>query len=212
FTQNDKIVSLLAAMRDRYACKKFQEGREIPPEQLSMILEAGRLAPSSFGLEHWHFFVSRTRATCAALYKACFSQENVKTASAIITVAVPTRQYYHPDSDFVRFRSERFPGGYQVFVDDYRPYWEYLERQGIVEEWARAQGYIAAAHMMIAAAGAGIDSCPIEGFQEPAVLAILGLNPRDWRISLVLPLGYRDEPVREKIRLSLDELVTESEI
>ncbi|WP_304222299.1 NAD(P)H-dependent oxidoreductase [Gracilinema caldarium] len=204
--------AVLSAMERRYACKRFDPEKKIPEQDLLLILEAGRLAPSSFGLEHWQFFVSRSQKTLDRFYDACFAQENIRTAAALISIAVRTASSFHPESDFVRSRSERFPGGYRVFVDEYRGYWDFLVKSGSIESWARAQGYIAATYMMTMAASLGIDSCAIEGYNEEAVLSILELPRSDWRISLLLPLGYRDEPVREKIRIPLNNLVTEKDL
>jgi nitroreductase len=207
--RNLNPLAVLSAMERRYACKRFDSSKKITQQDLDLILEAGRLSPSSFGLEHWHFFVSREQNILDRFYKACFAQENIRTCAALVTIAVPSAPAYHPESDFVRTRSERFPGGYPVFVDEYRPYWEFLAQNGSVEAWARAQGYIAAANMMTMAASLGIDSCAIEGYNEEAVLAILELPRKAWRISLLLPLGYRDEPLREKIRMPKESIVTE---
>jgi nitroreductase len=171
------------------------------------ILEAGRLSPSSFGLEHWAFYVARSRELKDTLFEACFGQENIKTASFVVAIAVRSARHYRPDADFVRARAERFPGGLGVFVDDYRGYWEYLEGAGLTDHWARAQGYIACANMMTEAAAVGVDSCAIEGYKEDAVIASLALDPLDWRISILVPFGYRDEEAREKIREPYDSVV-----
>lgn len=205
----DTARLILSAMERRYACKRFSVEKQISEEDLNLILEAGRLSPSSFGIEHWHFFVTRDKKILDRLYEACFAQENIRTAAALITIGVRTAPAYHPESDFIRSRSERFPGGYPQFVDEYRGYWDFLVQTGSVESWARAQGYIAAANMMTLAASLGIDSCAIEGYKEESVLAILQLPRRDWRVSLLVPLGYRDEPVREKIRMPKESIVTE---
>jgi nitroreductase len=207
--QGPGSLAVLSAMERRYACKRFDPAKKITPQDLNLILEAGRLSPSSFGLEPWHFYVSREEAKRNRLYEACFSQENIRTCSDLITIAVRTAPAYHPESDFVRSRAERFPGGYPVFIEEYRGYWEFLKQSGTIEAWARSQGYIAAANMMTMAASLGIDSCAIEGYKEEQVLAILELPRRDWRISLMLPLGYRDEPIREKIRMPKEFIITE---
>lgn len=200
---------VLAAIKRRYACKCFDRTQKISNQDLDLILEAGRLSPSSFGLEHWHFFVSREQAMLDRMYEACFAQENIRTCAALITIAVRTAPSYHPESDFVRSRAERFPGGYRAFIDEYRGFWEFLVQNGTIEAWARSQGYIAAANMMTMATSLGIDSCAIEGYKEEAVLTILELPRNDWRISLLLPLGYRDEPIREKIRMPKESIMTE---
>jgi len=192
--------AVLAAMAARYACKRFDPRRPIPEDQVQAILEAGRLSPSSFGLEPWRFIVSRGTAEKEALCRACFDQENLRTASLVVSIAVRSAPSYHPESDFVRQRAARFPGGYPVFVADYRPYWEYLNAAGELDAWARSQAYIALANMMTLAAALGLDSCAIEGFREDEVRRILGLKPEDWRPAILVPFGYRDEAVRAKIR------------
>ncbi|WP_240754624.1 nitroreductase family protein [Parasulfuritortus cantonensis] len=41
----------------RHACKEFDPARKIPAEDFDLILETGRLSPSSFGYEPWQFLV-----------------------------------------------------------------------------------------------------------------------------------------------------------
>lgn len=46
-----EFATLLQALKYRYATKKFDGTKAIPTEQFDNILEAARLAPTSFGLE-----------------------------------------------------------------------------------------------------------------------------------------------------------------
>ncbi|GAB1484919.1 NAD(P)H-dependent oxidoreductase [Treponema sp.] len=200
-------MSVLSAIQARYACKRFDTKRPVSDELRFSILEAGRLSPSSFGLEPWLFVIADDKKRKQELYSACFKQENLSTSDFVVSIAVRTEGFYEPSSDFIKQRSNRFPGGYPVFYDDYKPYWEYLKSESLLEHWARAQGYIASANMMTAAAELGVDSCPIEGYEEGKVLSILGLNPSDWRISILIPFGYRDEEIRPKIRESYESVV-----
>lgn len=199
--------SVLAAMERRYACKRFEPDRAVPEETLQLVLGSGVLSPSSFGLEHWRFLVADSMGRKAAIGAACLGQEQVSGASFVVTILVRDEAAYDPDSDFVRSRGARFPGGLAIFDPDYRPWWEKLRREGSLRSWARAQGYIAAANMMTEAAAAGLDSCPIEGFDEAALLVALGYDPSEWIPSLVLAFGYGAEPRREKIRESLESMV-----
>ena len=43
-------------IRDRYSCKRYGEKR-VPPEQLTAILEAGRVAPTAKNLQEQHVYV-----------------------------------------------------------------------------------------------------------------------------------------------------------
>ena len=225
--------AFLEAMKRRFACKLY-DGQALPREIEDYILDCGRLSPSSFGLEHWKFFVNSAsiaggasgagpastgagaggpvRAATGtpvrdALYDACFAQDAVKTAGMVVAILVHRAADYEPDSVFARQRSERFPGGHPVFRDDYKGYYEFLAAEGRIEEWARAQAYIACANMMTGAAAAGIDSCAIEGYREADVLAAFGAAPVEWRVGIVAVFGRAAEPPREKIREPLSKLV-----
>jgi len=198
--------AFLETMRRRYACKRFDRS-PLGPELEGYLLECGRLSPSSFGLEPWRFVaVSDRRLIEGGLYAACFRQEAVGSASLVVAFLARRAAAYEPDSGFVRSRSMRFPGGHPVFRDDYIGYYEFLEREGRLEHWARAQCYIACANMLTGAAAAGLDSCPIEGFDEGLLLGALGEETGEWIAGLAAAFGRRDEEPRKKIRAPLAEL------
>ncbi len=48
---------LTAALNWRYATKKFDRERKIPAEQWALLEQSLVLAPSSYGLQPWRFFV-----------------------------------------------------------------------------------------------------------------------------------------------------------
>lgn len=54
-------TTLLDALKKRFACKRYNPEEHISDEAFNTILEAGRLSPSSFGLEPWKFLVIETR-------------------------------------------------------------------------------------------------------------------------------------------------------
>ncbi|HAF85325.1 MAG TPA: NAD(P)H-dependent oxidoreductase [Sphaerochaeta sp.] len=199
-------MTFLEAMQNRFACKLYSD-KKIAEEDLLTILEYGRLSPTSFGLELWSFHVVEKPSLRKSLYTACFGQESVLTAPLSIVTLSRAQAYLDPDGPLVKERGSRFPGSLSDFVEDYRPYYDFLREQGRLEGWSRSQGYLAVANMMTGAADLGIQSCAIEGFDEDLVLAILGLDREDWTVSMVIPFGYPGEPVRPKIRASLASLV-----
>jgi nitroreductase len=199
----------LSVMTRRFACKLFDQSSSLSDEDAAFILECARLSPSSFGIEHWHFYAVRSRAKITSLRAACFDQDAVGTASLAVVAVCRKGSAYRPDSAFIASRGSRFPGGLKVFVDDYRGYFEYLDSAGLTDSWARAQCYIPCANMMTGAAAAGIDSCAIEGFDDGKVLDLLGLDPELWQTAIVTVFGHAasDEP-REKIRMAAREIIT----
>jgi len=196
----------LETMRRRYACKRFGKGKKLAEATIRYILECGRLSPSSFGLEPWHFVAVASPEKIASLGDACFAQEAVSSSACAVVILVRREAAFEIDAPFLKSRSERFPGGYGVFLDDYRNYHSFLSGEGRILEWSRAQSYIACANMMTGASFIGLDSCAIEGFDEEKVLALLGKDAAFWAAGLVVAFGERDESVRQKIREPIDSI------
>ena len=55
-------------IRERYSCKKF-DGRQVGPEQLREILEAGRLAPTAKNLQEQKIYVIQSKEGLAKIDK-----------------------------------------------------------------------------------------------------------------------------------------------
>ncbi|HNQ96932.1 MAG TPA: nitroreductase family protein [Treponemataceae bacterium] len=206
----DTRDSFLSVMKRRYACKLYDTTHSLSRDTLAFIMEAGRLSPSSFGLEHWHFWVLTSDNSLSLISEACFSQDAVATSPAVVCIMCRQAHVYAPSSPFVAERASRFPGGLLVFLADYSSYYAYLETEGITNQWARSQCYIAAANLMSAAASCDVDSCPIEGFDNRKVLSTLSLDPNIWQTGLIVSLGYGkpDEADRLRIRMNSEDIVT----
>lgn len=195
---------LLDIFHRRYACHAFQPERPMPREDIDFILEAGRLSPSSFGLEQWKFVVLTRPAETAALQEACFNQLQVGSASCVVVILAKVADL-DPDSAYVsQLMAREYPGdALAPAMENYRQFHAMTD----VPAWSITQCHIAAANMMTAAAAIGIDSCAIGGFIPAAVNSLLGLDGERYAIALILPFGYCSEPAPEKQRLPLAELV-----
>ncbi|GAA9660459.1 hypothetical protein HpHCM55_14860 [Helicobacter pylori] len=71
-------------------------------------------------------------------------------------------------------------------------------------DWASKQTYIQMANMMMAAAMLGIDSCPIEGYDQEKVEDYLEekgyLNTAEFGVSVMASFGYRNQEITPKTR------------
>jgi nitroreductase len=198
--------AFLSFMESRYACKLFDRDRMPGPELVDFLVECVRLSPSSFGLEPTKLIAVSDPLLRSRLAEACGGQDPVATAPLLLVFLAPRPEAYAPDSAFVRGRAERFPGGLGVFRADYEGYYEFLRREGRLEDWARAQSYIGLANAMTGGAAAGLDSCAIEGFGEQEALAALELPSASWMLCLMAAFGYRAEARRERYRLAADQM------
>lgn len=94
-------------LAERWSPRGFDPARPVTHEQLVMLFEAARWAPSSLNLQPWHFIVAQRHEEIAfARMLACINEGNRAWASnaaiLIITVAsmlrredVPNRHAYH---------------------------------------------------------------------------------------------------------------------
>ena len=71
----DIMDKLSLAFEFRHACKRFDQSKKISHAEIEVILDAGRLSPSSFGLEPWHFVVVDNTDIKAQLRAACYDQD-----------------------------------------------------------------------------------------------------------------------------------------
>ncbi|HKL85408.1 MAG TPA: NAD(P)H-dependent oxidoreductase [Treponemataceae bacterium] len=199
----------ISLMNNRFACKKFDTNKKLDKKEIDFILECARLSPSSFGLEHWHFFAVTSPHVISQLYEVCFQQEAVLTAPFIVISVFRKNDTYAPNSPFITERGSRFPGGLDIFVDDYKGYYAYLSEKGALNNWAKSQCYIPCANMMTGAIAAGIDSCAIEGFDNNGVISVLGLDSSIWETGIITVFGFSaEENIRTKIRMPREEIIS----
>lgn len=186
----------------RHACKIFDENRAISDSEWAQILEAGRLAPSSLGLEPWEFELIENKNLREKLRGASWGQAQITSASKLLIIYAKISDLA-PNSDYIfRMVSRRMDKNQDAHKAYMGAVNSVLEQVGLAPNlvfgWAKAQCFLSAMNMMNAAAFLGIDSCPIEGFVERDVNEILGVNPNIKRVALILPFGYRIQEQKPK--------------
>lgn len=198
------------AMDFRHACKVFDENKKISDEDLHYILEAGRKSPSSFGMEAWKFLVITNEELKAKLRPACWNQVQITSCSHLVVILAGINSI-RPQSGIPlkRFARREMPQDkLEFYLNLYASHLEdTLRNDENIYAWTARQTFIAAGNMMTAAAVKGIDSCPIEGFDKDKVEEILALDKNQYRLTLILPLGYRINPQSTQLRLPFEEVV-----
>ncbi|MDD5406392.1 MAG: NAD(P)H-dependent oxidoreductase [Sulfurovaceae bacterium] len=199
------ISQLLEVLHFRHACKLFDNDKKISKENLNFILESARLAPSSFGMEHWRFIVIKNQELKKILKPFCWDQAQITTCDALIAIVakhklVSTPSYY--EAMFARKGIDA--DATQAYIKKYANYIHVLPS---IKAWSEKQCYIAASNIMNYSAMIGIDSCPIEGFERENVEKVLGIDDSKESMPLFVALGYRTNLQTPKHRLPLDEIV-----
>lgn len=83
-------TTVLQQLQWRYATKKFDPNRKIPVDLWQTLLQSLVLAPSSFGLQPWKFYVIETPALRQALLPHTWNQRQVVDASHLVVFAIKT--------------------------------------------------------------------------------------------------------------------------
>lgn len=208
---------ILAAFEYRRATREYDPTRTISAADFDFILELGRLSPSSVGSEPWKFLVIQNKALREALKSVAWGMTaQVDAASHIVAILAKKNLRY--DSPFMRESMIR-RGLDEAQIQAALPRYEKLQRHDMgtldneraLFDWACKQTYLALANMMTGAAMAGIDSCPIEGFDYTAVNRILSkaglFDPAEWGVSVMATFGYRAGDIKPRARRSKEEVV-----
>ncbi|MBH0159586.1 MULTISPECIES: NAD(P)H-dependent oxidoreductase [Fictibacillus] len=215
-----KKQEILEAFQFRHATKEFDPEKKISDEDFEFILETGRLSPSSFGFEPWRFVVIQDPELREQLKPVSWgAQKQLPTASHYVVMLARTAEDMMYDSEYIEHMKkdvknlpkeayDAISGFYKTFLEsDFK----LLGNDRAMVDWAAKQVYIALGNMMTAAAQIGIDSCPIEGFDQEKVQAILEkegvLQGGNFEVAVMVGFGYRVNEPRPKVRQDMSDVV-----
>jgi nitroreductase len=186
-------MELLESLQWRYATKKMN-GDKIPQDKLDRILEATRLAPSSYGLTPYQVIVVEDQELKEQLVPACYGQTQLSDSSAVLVFAT----WDTIDNESVDEYMNNMATQRNLPIDMLEQFGGMVKAtlSSMTEEqktiWAQKQAYIGLGFSLVASALEEIDSTPMEGFIPSKVDEVLGLKELGLKSTLVLPLGYRD--------------------
>ncbi len=186
--------ALIRQLEWRYATKKFDATRKISKEDWATLERALVLAPSSFGIQPWKFFVVDDPATRAKLKAAGWNQSQFTDASHLVVFAIKkdlsaadVERFIRRIVDVRKVTPASLDGYKQMMIGTLA-----TPRPGFdVNTWSTKQTYIALGFFLSAAAMLNIDACPMEGFDAAKFDEILGLSKQGYGSVVVATAGYR---------------------
>ena len=219
-TQIQTRSVILDALQFRHATKKFDPTKRVSDEDFAVILEAGRLSPSSYGFEPWKFLVVQNPELREKLRPVAWGAQNsLNGASHFVILLARKGAEVRYDADYITRIMTEVQGLSAETAEQKRASFEHFQREDFkllesdraLFDWAGKQTYIALANMLTAAALLGIDSCPIEGFNREGVEKVLQeaglLDPAHFGVSVMASFGYRGREAQPKTRQPLEAVV-----
>lgn len=206
------LNGFIQALEWRYATKQFDPAKRIDEPVVQRLLDVLRLSPSSFGLQPWRFLVISDPALRARLQPHAWNQSQITDASHLVVLCGRNSM----DADYINSFIERTASERQIpaqSLDGYRqmmlsclPMMQGEKGQA----WMTHQVYLALGFLMSAAAAAGVDSCPMEGFSREDFDRELGLTGSEFGSRVLCALGYRSASdsyaTAKKVRFELAEV------
>ena len=186
-------MSLIDKLNWRYATKRMN-GTKVPQDKVDRILEAIRLAPTSFGLQGFKVIVIENEELREQIFNSACQQPQIKEASHILVFAANKKVTQEQVDEYMQLTAttrgipvETLNGFKAMFAGIVAG----TAEQNFV--WTARQAYIAFGVGIAAAALEDVDATPMEGFSNEALDKILGLSEQNLGSTTILTLGYRDE-------------------
>jgi len=212
---------IINAFQFRHATKEFDPTKTVSDEDMDFILDTANLTPSSFGFEPWHFIVVQNKDLRELLKPVAWGAPlKLDTASHFVLGLSMKASMTKWDSDYIRSMMKDVKQLPEDVIETYSKFYrEFQERDFDLNtdkklfDWSSKQTYIALGNMMTSAALTGIDSCPIEGFHQEKVEALLkdkfGVDTDKYGLSYMVAFGYRKAaPEFPKSRRDKEDIVT----
>ena len=191
-----------SAIAQRRAIKSFKT-TPIGPDLLKRLVELTVAAPSSYNIQDWRIVLVQDDAQKTALSEAAYGQQQIVQAPVTFVFAASASVGL---GDLTPIYEQGMQTG--AWTEGTVDYFKKAIPQGQAalgekrREYAVKDAIIAATHLMLAAESLGLSTCPMNGWVEEKVKAVIGAaGDEDLAIALLVPVGYAEEPRKNPGRL-----------
>lgn len=208
-------MQLTELIKTRQSVRKYSD-KEIPPEVLRKILEAGHLAPSWMNVQSWKFIVVQNQETKDMLSKLACKQPHVRNCQTLI-VCVADMNAWSKEEFTKLMRGKGVADAAIENIMSMPAYYPPVISEEMVKLRSVEQLTYAVSYMMLEAESYDVRSCIIGAIENELtgydtdfsreVKTRLGLSDKDI-IATMITLGYEEAPKPTvKSRKAFDEVV-----
>ena len=186
----------------RRSVKKFDPDHVMTEDEITRLMEAVILTPTSFNIQNWRFVLITDQEVKNQVRQKGYDQAQFSDCSVLVVICGDRNAYNQdPDRYWAAAPAEARAAVVPMIKGVYGSS-ETLRR----DENFRSGG-LAGQTMMLAVREMGYDSCPMVGFDFEGVADIIKL-PDDHDIIMAVTIGKALEPARERAgQLPLDDVV-----
>lgn len=198
-------MDVLKAIAGRRSIHHFDPEHVMPADDVAMLLDLARMAPTAFNIQHCRFVHPTDPQLRQRLRAASFDQSQVTDASLLVIICADVQAWRKQPERYCSHLPEDRRDLVVTMIKGYYAGREQDQR----DECMRSCG-IAAQTLMIAARGLGYESCPMDGFDFDVVADLIDL-PDDHLISMFVAIGKPLAPAHPRGgKLSRSEVIVEN--
>lgn len=206
-----KQKEILDLLNARYTTKVYDRSKKVSNEDIEVLVESLRLAPSSMGLQPWHFFVVSSEEMLQSFSEVALgdNEKKVRDCSHLFVLAAKKRiDKAHLEKYADSMDKARGTHLAEIIKNRYGKYLKLLKFGWLVgrdneKNYHRQQVYLALGFLTYTAGLLGVQSTILGGMNFRAVDRILGLRERGLRSVVAVSVGYAssEEPKEAKIKV-----------
>ncbi|MCF1422903.1 NAD(P)H-dependent oxidoreductase [Mangrovimonas futianensis] len=188
-------MALLDDLKWRYATKKYNPSKRVSEEKIDKIIEAARLAPSSYGIQPVRVVCVSNQEIKKYMVPVAWNQRIIADCSHVLVFAAWDN--YTPERVTNMFdvttNEREIPQGsaFGSNTDNIANSHYKMSTEETIRDTER-QACIAFGLAIAQAAELKVDATPMGGFDKFALDDMLGLNEKGLKSVYLLALGYRE--------------------
>jgi putative NAD(P)H nitroreductase len=184
-------MDVIQAIKERRSINFFEPGRELSDEKIKELIELAKLAPSSMNLQPWRIVVVKDHERKKVLRQCSNNQPKVEEASAVLIMVADPGSIEETIDVVLKswvdlgYMKPEMVEMYQGMIRGLYDTADSLKRKF----FAVKNTSLLAMNIMITAKGLGLETHPMDGFDEDCIKKEFNI-PNDKIIPMLITVGY----------------------
>jgi len=209
------MKNLQQALQWRYATKRMN-GEKIDQSLIHEIIHAAQMAPSSLGLQPFNIIHLKSDEVKNAIYNSACKQPQVLECDSLLLFAAWENNYIAKVDNYIDLIAQTRNVSHESLADFKKGILNFIGTKDEPElyHWASKSAYISLGFALVSAAIHGVDTTPMEGFNNSKMDEVLNLKSLGLKSSVMMAIGKRDAEKcylvnAAKVRRSVADLIIE---
>ncbi len=192
-------MELKKVFSERRSVNFFDVTKKIDMRLIEQIYDVAKTCPSSFNLQPWKMILVVSPENKKKLKEAAFNQLKVEEASAMLILLADTRGFEEMDEIFddmvaKEYQKREAREGVKGFAK------MLYDNPSGCRGFALRNAGLFAMSFMLAAKDFGVDTHPMDGFEQDKVRAAFNIPDR-YEVAMLIAMGFHDEqkPLLERL-------------